>query len=230
MEKIVGIIVAGGKSIRFGDDKLLVEIKDKSLIYYSLRAFDRIKRISELILVVREDKMNFYQEKIKEWNLSKKIKLVVGGKERQHSVYNGIRSIEEPCEYVIIHDAARPFVKIENIEKLIDFCIERKTSGILGIPSKDTIKLVDENGKVEATLERRKVWLIQTPQMFPYNLLLEAHNKAIQDGFLGTDDAVLLERLGYPVYVVEGDPFNIKITTKEDLVWIDHISKILELE
>lgn len=230
MEKIVGIVVAAGKSKRFGEDKLLINIKGMPMVYYSLKKLNDIKDIDKIILVVRNEMLEYYKEKIKEWKLEKVYKIVLGGEERQDSVYNALKSIDFHCDYVLIHDAARPFVSIKKIEELIRFCIEKSLSAILGIPVKDTIKVVDNTTKrVMETLSRSKLWIIQTPQMFPFEIIKEAHKKAREENFVGTDDASLVERLGVPVYVIEGEAFNIKITTKDDLLWMEGILSKLEL-
>ncbi|ACK42750.1 MULTISPECIES: 2-C-methyl-D-erythritol 4-phosphate cytidylyltransferase [Dictyoglomus] len=230
MEKITGIIVAAGKSKRFGEDKLLIDIKGMPIVYYSLRKLNDIEDLERIILVVREEMVEYYKKKISNWGLEKIYKIIPGGEERQNSVYNALKSINFSCDYILIHDAARPLISTKKIKELIDFCTEKKVSAILGIPVRDTIKVVDKNSKkVIETLDRSKLWLIQTPQMFPFEIIKKAHEKAVEDNFIGTDDASLVERLNIPVYIVEGDPLNIKITTKDDLLWIEGIIQKLEL-
>lgn len=229
MEEIVGILVAAGKSKRFGEDKLLVSLKGKPIVYYSLKKLDTVEEINRIILVVRENMVDYFSKLLLCWDIKKPIKIVIGGEERQESVYNALKSIDFLCNYVLIHDAARPFVSLSKIKALVDFCLKNRVSAVLGIPVKDTIKMVNENREILKTLDRNKLWLIQTPQMFPYEVIMMAHEKAIKDGFFGTDDSVLVERLNIPVYVIEGDSLNIKITTKEDLLWIEGISQRLEL-
>jgi len=230
LEKIVGIVVAAGKSKRFGEDKLLINIKGMPILYHSIRKLHDIKDIEKIILVVRNEMLEYYKEKIKDWKLEKVYKIVLGGEERQDSVYNALKSVDFYCDYVLIHDAARPFVSIKKVEELIKFCTEKSLSAILGIPVKDTIKVVDNTTKrIMETLDRSKLWIIQTPQMFPFEIIKEAHEKAREEDFVGTDDASLVERLGIPVYVIEGEAFNIKITTKDDLLWMEGILSKLEL-
>lgn len=229
MEEIVGIIVAAGRSRRFGEDKLLINLKGQPIVYYSIKKIDLIEKISRLILVVREEMVDNFGKMLSKWDIKKPIKIVVGGEERQNSVHNALRSIDFLCNYVLIHDAARPFVSLSKVKSLIDFCLKNRVSAVLGIPIKDTVKEISENKEVIKTLDRNKLWLIQTPQMFPYEIIMKAYDKAMRDGFVGTDDAVLVERISVPVYVVDGDPLNIKITTKEDLIWIEGISQRLEL-
>src|SRR5690606_5947261 len=144
-----------------------------------------------------------------------KVKAIVkGGRERQESVYEGLKRIKEEC-IVLVHDGARPFVRIEHIQKLVQVTSE-KSAAILAVPVKDTIKRA-KDGIVQETFDRSELWSIQTPQAFKLSLLKEAYEKAEMDGFTGTDDASLVERIGHHVEIVEGDYNNIKITTKEDL-------------
>lgn len=151
-----------------------------------------------------------------------KIEVVtVGGSERQYSIYNVLKAIQ-PCDYVFIHDAARPFVTPETLYKLYTK-VQQYKSVVAAVKVKDTVKRVIDF-QVEETLNREELWQIQTPQAFSYHLLLEAYNKADEDDFLGTDDASLVERL-YPVNIVESDYDNIKITTPEDMFFAEAILK-----
>lgn len=142
-------------------------------------------------------------------------KCVEGGAERQHSIHNALKIVQE-ADLVLVHDAVRPFIKVEHIN---DCCEQAAKAGaaIIGIPAKDTIKKVDKNGFVTETPDRKTIWQVQTPQVFKTELLKEAYDKADSEGFLGTDDASLVEWLGKPVKVVRGDESNIKITYPRDL-------------
>lgn len=214
--KIIGILLAGGKSRRFGnEDKLLQEIDGKPVIYYSLLVLEKTYGIDEVLLVSDDKKINILKDLVRNWNLRKVKDVIEGGKERQDSVFNAINSISQ-CDYVLIHDGARPFISVSLVEKIIKEGIEKKAV-ITAIPVKDTIKLVGSDKRVESTLPREKLWQIQTPQFFEFSIIKTAHENAKKDNFYGTDDAVLVERLGIPVYIIEGEPWNIKITTKEDL-------------
>lgn len=142
--------------------------------------------------------------------------VVAGGEERQASVRAGLAEISPDCDWVLVHDAARPFLRSELIRRCLE-AVGRHEAVVAALPATDTVKEVGEEGAVAATLDRSRLWLVQTPQVFRYSLLAEAHAAAAGDGFVGTDDASLVERLGHRVHVVSGDPENIKITYEEDL-------------
>ncbi|MEN2984744.1 MAG: 2-C-methyl-D-erythritol 4-phosphate cytidylyltransferase [Dictyoglomaceae bacterium] len=213
--KILGILLAAGRGERFGkEDKLLQDLMGKPVIYYSLQILEKIDEIDEIVVVSNKEKIDVLKRLIKEWSFKKIKDIIEGGKERQDSVYNALK-LFHLYEYVLIHDGARPLVTQRLLKRIIHEGIEKKAV-VSGIPVKDTIKVISSM-RVEKTLPREKLWQIQTPQFFEYSLILRAHEKARKDNFYGTDDGILVERLPYPVYVVEGEPWNIKITTKEDL-------------
>lgn len=214
------VVVAAGKGIRMGHtvNKVYLPIAGKPVLYYSLKVFDEIDWIKEIVAVVSKEEMEYCQENvIKKYFFKKPVKLVEGGSERQYSVYNGIINTEEDCEIIAIHDGARPLVEKETVIKALKEAYLHKAAAV-GVPVKDTIKVVDGKNFILNTPDRKYLWAIQTPQVFERNLIIKAHQKALEDGFLGTDDTVLVERLGYKVKVVEGDYRNIKITTPEDLI------------
>jgi 2-C-methyl-D-erythritol 4-phosphate cytidylyltransferase len=155
------------------------------------------------------------QAVVDKFDLDKVKKLVCGGKKRQDSVYLGLKACPGNTSVVAIHDAVRPLVTVEKISESIRMCEEKKAV-VLAVPPKDTVKR-GEGGWVISTLDRDKLWLTQTPQVFEYGLILDAYQKAEEDGFAGTDDSILVERLGYEVAILQGDYENIKITTAEDL-------------
>jgi 2-C-methyl-D-erythritol 4-phosphate cytidylyltransferase len=199
-------------------NKVYLTIAGKPVLYYSLKAFDEIDWIKEIVVVVSKEEMEYCQENVvKKYIFKKPIKLVEGGSERQYSVYNGITNTKEDCEIIAIHDGARPLVEKETVIKALKEAYLHKAVA-LGVPVKDTIKVVDGKNFILNTPDRKYLWAIQTPQVFERNLIIKAHQRALEDGFLGTDDTVLVERLGYKVKVVEGDYRNIKITTPEDLI------------
>ncbi len=145
----------------------------------------------------------------------KKVNIVAGGRDRQESVWNGLAALSGNVSVVLVHDAVRPFIT----SGLIDSCIReaaRAGAATVARPVKETVKAV-ESGVVIETLDRSRLWIIQTPQAFRADLLVRAHEEARRDGFLGTDDCMLVERLGYPVHIIEGDDMNFKITTPADL-------------
>ena len=212
------VIVSAGRGSRMKADinKQFLKIGDKEVIAHIIDKFYNNENIGEIIIVVREDEKEFFQENVIDKYGYKNIKIAFGGKERQDSVYNGLKALDKNCEIVLIHDGARPFVTDEIIEKSIE-CAQKYNCAIVGVPVKDTIKIVNENNDVCDTPSRNKLWSIQTPQVFDYSLIMKAHEKAKVDKYYGTDDSMLMEYLGYNVKVVEGSYNNIKITTPEDL-------------
>lgn len=219
------IIVAAGRGTRMGtkESKQYLQLRNKPIIVHTLEKFDRHPMIREIVLVTGEQDVERCKAWISEYGIQQAVKVIPGGAERQESVYRGLQQIGSP--WVLVHDGVRPFVTEEQITACINTAVIHGAS-VLAAPVKDTIKQVDEQGLVTATLERRSLWAIQTPQVFRCSELLDAHERAAQDGFTGTDDAMLLERLDLPVKVVEGGYRNIKITTPEDL---DYAEFILQL-
>ena len=209
--KICAIITAGGTSSRFGTDKnkLLVTINGKEIIKYTIDAFI-VSNIEEIIICANTAIINDLSKIFKDY---KNVKIIEGGNSRQASVYNGLKVIQN-CDYVLIHDGARPMISPEIIQKTIEKVIEKKAVSAM-TKTIDTIKQVDEKGKIIKTIERSKLYNTQTPQAFEYNLIKFAHEKLQNKNF--TDDAGMIEYLGKDVYMVEGDYRNIKITTKSDL-------------
>ena len=222
--KVKALIAAGGRGERIGGilPKQFVEIKKKPVLAYTVEKFEKCELIDEIILVVPEDYMSFCSYNIVDVGDFKKVKRILsGGKERQDSVYKGLLALPKDTDIVIIHDGVRPFISTEKIGKSIEMCKKEKAI-ILALPVNDTVKKVEEE-YVVTTLDREKLWIAQTPQTFEYKLILEAYKKAIEDGFTGTDDSSLVERLGFKVRVLEGESQNIKITTPEDLTFAKRI-------
>jgi 2-C-methyl-D-erythritol 4-phosphate cytidylyltransferase len=154
---------------------------------------------------------------IRRSGLKKVLQVLPGGEERQESVWRGLTAIRGRADWVIIHDGARPFVSPDLIERTLSEA-RRSNAAVAALPAHETLKEISQGREVMRTLDRRQVWMIQTPQVFEFHLILNAHEQARKDGFLGTDDASLVERLGIPVRVVEGSRFNFKITTPEDII------------
>lgn len=214
----IALIPAAGAGKRMGGErnKQYLEVGGRPILVHTLEVFDRCDAVSEVYLIVPEDDCAFACEIIDDMRFSKNIKVIPGGKERQDSVRNGLNSIYN-CDIVMVHDGVRPFVTEEIIDRAIEETI-RYGATTVAVPAKDTIKSVDEDGIVIETLERKKLWQVQTPQTFKYEIMKEAFGRAYADGFYGTDDAALVERLGYKVKIVEGSYQNIKITTPEDMI------------
>lgn len=211
------IIPAAGQGKRMGAglNKLFLPIASVPLIIHTLRVFEKDEACEQIILAVNADEQPVFERFIKQYDIKKQIVFVIGGQERQDSVYNGLLQAGK-ASYVLVHDGARPFITIEIIQSVLAEAV-RKGASICAVPVKDTIKRV-EDGSVVETVERSKLWAVQTPQGFHLSTLSEAHEEARKIGYLGTDDASLVERLGKAVGVVSGSYFNIKVTTPDDLV------------
>lgn len=222
----VVIVAAGtGSRMNMGINKQFIKLEEKEIIAYTIEKFYNNSNIEDIVVVVKEDESEFFKKEILDKYNFKNIKIAYGGKERQDSVYNGLKSLDEKCDVVLIHDGARPFVS----DKIIDNCIEEVKEHkaiVVGVPVKDTIKVIDNDKNIVDTPNRSVLWAVQTPQTFDYNILLDAYKDAFKSGFYGTDDAMLVERIGYKVKMVEGSYNNIKITTKEDLSVGSQILKI----
>ena len=206
--KVNAIIPAGGTSSRFGNkNKLLEKIYDKEVIRYTIEAFEK-SEIDEIIICAN---INIIEELKEIFKNSQKVKIIEGGATRQESVFNGLKASE--CDYVLIHDGARPMISTDLINSAIE---EVKTKKALTVATKtiDTIKEVID-GKIVRTIDRAKLYNTQTPQAFEYNLIKNAHMKLYGKNF--TDDAGMLEELGQTVYILNGSYKNIKITTQNDI-------------
>ncbi len=183
----------------------------------TLKIFDSCTKVNQIIVVVPDEDLDFCRKKIlTPAKLQKNVILVAGGSERQDSVYNALRFIEPDEGIVIIHDGVRPFVRQEHLVASIK-CAAELGACILGIPAFDTVKKVNPKNEIIQTHKRDTLWLAQTPQVFEVKLIKKAHEKAKQEGFMGTDDASLVERLGAAVKIIPGSRSNIKITNPEDL-------------
>lgn len=213
------IIVAAGKGMRMSDSvrKQYIALSGIPILRHTLNIFDRCPQVSRIILVVPQEDFDFCRTDIlTPAKLEKTVNLVAGGSERQDSVYNGLQTIEPDDGIVVIHDGVRPFLR----QKHLIACIKDAAkfgACIIGIPAFDTVKQVNAKCEIVQTHRRDTLWLAQTPQAFRAKLIKKAHETAKQDGFVGTDDASLVERLGQTVKIIPGSRNNIKITSPEDL-------------
>jgi len=219
-EKCTAIVLAAGQGKRMGTkvQKQYLEIDGKPVLYYSLRAFEDSPIIDDIVLVVGEGQKEYCEKEIlAKYGFGKVKKIVPGGAERYHSVWNGLKEISDEG-YVFIHDGARPFINEEILNRVYKDVKECKAC-VVGMPVKDTIKLADAEGFVDQTPERSLVWMIQTPQVFETSLVKKAYGLLMeQENIQVTDDAMVVEQmLGYKVKLVRGSYENIKITTPEDL-------------
>jgi 2-C-methyl-D-erythritol 4-phosphate cytidylyltransferase len=218
MGKNYAIIVAAGRGKRMGGNinKQFLEVKGKPILYYSLNVFSNSCLIDGIVIVCAESEIEYCKHEIVEkYRISKVTKIVAGGKERQDSVYNGLKAIGD-CEIVLIHDGARPFVTMKIIEDGIKYA-NHYGACTCGVIPKDTIKVKREDGFSKETLNRNKLFSVQTPQCFKYNIISECHRQLLDDCISVTDDTAVVERCGHRVYLYEGNYDNIKITTPEDL-------------
>lgn len=221
MEKIktTAIILSGGKGTRLGASipKQYIEVNGKPILYYTIRAFEE-STVDEIIIAVSEDYREYVeQEIVKKYNFKKVTGYVIGGEERYDSVYNALKYVNS-ADFVVIHDGARPFVSSIIIEKSINDAFIYGAS-VAGVPSKDTVKMRNEEGFCTDTPDRKNVWIIQTPQTFEYKLIWDAYSKQNElcDKTV-TDDAMVVEKYTkVPVHIFESSYNNIKITTREDL-------------
>lgn len=219
-EKCTAIVLAAGQGKRMGTkvQKQYLEINDKPLLYYSLSTFEKSTIIDEIILVVLQGQKEYCEKEIvSKYQIGKVKSIVEGGKERYHSVWNGLQEVAEDG-YVFIHDGARPFVNEDILERAYHEVADCKAC-VVGMPVKDTIKVSDTEGFVETTPERSRLWMIQTPQVFESKLVKKAYAMLMeQEDIHVTDDAMVVEQMiGCKVKLVPGSYENIKITTPEDL-------------
>lgn len=213
------VLAAGqGKRMKSSIQKQYILLKEKPILYYSLKAFEDIKEIERIILVVGKGEVSYCRKEIiDKYGLQKVTDVIEGGKERYHSVYEGLKLLEKHCDYVLIHDGARPFITEGIILNTIENVKKYKACAV-GMPVKDTIKIVDEENFCIHTPERAKVWAVQTPQAFEYNIIKSAYDILMQKEIMVTDDAMVIEQfMNISVKLIEGTYENIKITTQEDL-------------
>jgi 2-C-methyl-D-erythritol 4-phosphate cytidylyltransferase len=224
---VTAIIVAAGLGKRMGEatPKQFIHLLGKPLLAHTLIPFTSVQDIKQIIVLVPKDWQEYCQETvIEKYGFIKVSKLIQGGQERQDSVYLGLQHVDTDVDVVLIHDGVRPLISKSLIEDSV------KTAGVSGaavvaIPSSDTLKEVSSEGLIKGTLSREGLWLAQTPQAFQKKILLEAYETASKDHFYSTDDAALVERIGYPIKVIRGSSTNIKITTPEDLRYAEFVLK-----
>lgn len=218
MKNSVIIVAAGnGKRMKSAIAKQYIELKGRTILSYTVETFNKSDYIDEIILVTGRDAIDFVKgEIVKRYNFEKVKAVVEGGSERQYSVYNGLKEVSLDTDVVLIHDGVRPFVEDKYIMELESIAFEFGGC-VLGAPVKDTIKVCDSENNIIDTPKRDTLWLAQTPQCFKYDIILRAYEKAMSEGYIGTDDSMLVEKIGVKIKMVKGDYNNIKITTPEDL-------------
>ncbi len=223
MKYTVMIPAAGsGQRMGAGYNKLFLKLGDRPILVHTLEVFEGDPSCAGIILAVKADERKPIQAMLDEFSITKVRAIVEGGGERQNSVAACIE-VHDAEGVVLVHDAARPFIRRDVIDELVKVA-DVYGAAIAGVQAKDTMKYAP-SGIVEETVDREKLWIIQTPQAFRYGLLREASDKAIAEGFLGTDESMLVERLGHPVRIVESTYDNVKMTTQEDLIFGETLLK-----
>lgn len=226
LSKVIAMVLAAGKGSRMeaGINKQFLELNNKPILYYTLKAFESNDNIDEIVLVASENEIKQCKvEIVDRYKMNKVKKIVVGGKERQNSVLNGLKEMDE-CEIVLIHDGARPFITDDIINTGIEKC-KKYGASACGVIPVDTIKVRDNDSFSKDTLKRNDLFAIQTPQIFKYDLIKSCHERALEDQLLATDDTMVVERYGHKVYLFDGTYTNIKITNKQDMFIAEQILK-----
>lgn len=225
--RTIAIIPSGGEGKRFGGGipKQYLKVNGREILAYTLDVFNSSSLIDEIVIAANETYFPLIEDIIADCKIIKEVKIVKGGKERQDSVFNALSSLScNPEDLIVVHDAVRPLIPLSLLEEAINSA-KVFDNIVVGIRAKDTLISFDtaENLYVDNYVNREKVFYAQTPQIFPFSLLFESMKSAQIEGFLGTDESMLVKRAGAKVKIVEGSPFNFKITTEEDLAIFDSI-------
>ena len=221
------VVAAAGSSRRMGEkvNKPYLLLKGKPLLAYFIAVLENSSLVKDIIIVVRQQEVEYCKREIAEKYGFKKIKaIIVGGAERQDSVFCGLQALAPDTAWVAVHDGARPFLTDDLWVKLVEAASEYGAA-VPGLPLRDTLKEIDRDGFIIKTLERGSIVAVQTPQVFAYQKLLSAYLKARDDNFMATDDAAIYEKYAGPVKIITGDAANVKITLPEDLIWAEAFLK-----
>lgn len=211
------IICAAGNATRMGGiDKLMITIERVPVLIKSILAFEECELVDEIVIVTRRQEILHVADLIRQYQIQKVTNIVCGGDTRQQSVLNGLCSVSRNTEFLIIHDGARPLVQKETILSCIRSAYQ-KNCVVAGVPVKDTIKVVGQDGAVLSTPKRELLYSIQTPQVFRFDLYERAAKNAKENKLDFTDDSQMLEAIGEKVYIAPGDYTNIKLTTPDDI-------------
>ena len=218
------IIVAAGDSRRMGFDKLFAAIAGKAVIAHTLRAFERANSVDGIVVVAREDRHDEIKKIVRDENFTKIRSIIRGGKRRQDSVCAGLDHLESAARYVAVHDAARPLITPEQIERVFEQC-RAHAAAALAEPINDTLKRADADLAVTEALDRHQVYAMQTPQIFQRELIEQAYRAVHAEDISVTDEVSAVERLGGKVVLVVNDDFNFKITYPRDLPLAEFVLK-----
>lgn len=227
--KVVAIVPAAGRGVRFRakalgrrDRKPFALLANKPILIHTINALESSSLIDCILVIVHPDDTGLAKETIKRYRIKKVKHIISGGRTRTHSVYNGLKHMDEDADIVLIHDGVRPFITEEIIKTAIKGAKEYG-SAVCGVQTISTMKEVDDKLFITSTLNRKRLYDIQTPQVFKRDIILKAYEEAIAKGCEATDDSVLVERIGYKVKLTAGSHYNIKITTPEDMVFAEAI-------
>lgn len=221
------IIAAGGIGKRTGLDipKQFYTIKDKPVIAHTISVFEKMDEIDEIIISCHKDYISHTMDIVNKYNLSKVVSVVEGGDTRQQSVFKALCKVSDDTEYVLIHDAARPFINQDSIRRCM---LDAKISGCASVGKRvsDTLKRSDEEGYIEDTVDRNNLWQIQTPQIFKFHIIYECHKKCIEDDVSCTDDCMICERYGHRIKITQASCINMKLTDKSDILIAEAILNV----
>lgn len=222
----VAIVVAGGSGKRFGSElpKQFLVLGGKPMIFHTLEKFENCPAIDEIILVLASDKIGYFRSLPETQKLKKLVKIIAGGKTRAESVFNGLQAVPENCQIVVVHDGARPFVSGEEISQTVA-AAQAHGAACLTVKITDTVKEISTSGEIIGTINRDKLRRALTPQAFRLEILQKAFAAEADLSASVTDECLLVEKLGYSVFAVEGNPKNIKITTREDFLLAEFFLK-----
>lgn len=221
------IVVAAGMGKRMGAaiNKQYLMLENRPILAHTIQKFEDNEYIDEIIVVTRDEEREYCKrEVVCRYSFNKVVHIVAGGEERQDSVYNGLMHANKLCDIVLIHDGVRPFIKNDEITECIKAALEYEAC-VIGVPVKDTIKVIDDTNTIIDTPARNTLWAVHTPQAFAYKLIVKAHENAKKYKQKATDDSMLVEKLGHSVKMIRGSYENIKITTPEDLKIAETFSK-----
>jgi 2-C-methyl-D-erythritol 4-phosphate cytidylyltransferase len=203
--------------------KVMLPVGGRPLLAHTLRAFEKANAVDQIVLVVAEDLLAWVAAEVVDAHEIRKVRRIVpGGAMRQDSVRLGLQAIASECRLVAIHDGARPLITAGLINRVVNRAAAHHGAAALAVQPSDTVRR-GEGELFQVTLDRDKLWLMQTPQVFSCDLILSAHRRAMDQGHKGTDDVALVEAMGHPVMIVEGDRENIKVTTPEDFLFVEAV-------
>lgn len=214
------VIVGAGNSRRMGVDKVFLRLAGEPLLTWSVGICQQCELIDQIVVVLNERSLGLGRELVAEKDWSKVKKVCLGGKRRQDSVRQGLKHLID-CKWVVIHDCARPFLTAELIRDGLE-AAQKTGAATAAVPVKDTVKLGSDDGIVVETLSRERLWSVQTPQVFRFDIISNAHEQITDDV---TDDASMVEYLGYTVKLYMGSYSNVKITTPEDVIFAETLAR-----